>query len=62
MGEVIPFRRPKRSPKDQDGKALCRSGHHKWEIVQSQRFDVKQGKLVTVMRCARCNLTKSEAR
>jgi hypothetical protein len=61
MGDVIPFRKPRRSV-DQDGRALCRSGHHKWEIVQAQRFDVKQGRLVTVMRCVRCNAIKNESR
>ncbi len=62
MGDVIPFRRPRRSVDDQNGRALCRSGHHKWEIVQGQRFDVKQGRLVTVFRCKRCNAIKNEAR
>lgn len=62
MGNVIPFRRPRRNGADQDGRALCRNGHHKWEIVHAQRFDVKQGRLVTVLRCKRCNATKNEAR
>jgi hypothetical protein len=62
MGDVIPFRRPRRNAADQDGKALCRSGHHKWEIMHGQRFDVKQGRLVTVLRCKRCNAVKNETR
>jgi len=60
MGDVIPFRKPKRTG-SQDERALCRSGHHKWEIVHAQRFDVKQGRLVTVLRCKRCNAIKNEA-
>jgi hypothetical protein len=62
MGDVIPFRRRQRRSLDQQGRALCSSGHHKWEIVQAQRFDIKQGRLVTVFRCKRCNVTKNEAR
>lgn len=62
MGEVIPFRRRQRRAAAQEGQALCRSGHHKWEIVQAQRFDVKQGRLVTVFRCKRCSANKSVAR
>lgn len=61
MGDVIPFRRPKLTKKA-EGLALCKSGHHRWVILQSQKFDVKQGRLVTVYRCERCGVTKSEAR
>lgn len=61
MGEVIPFRRPRASEKHK-GDTLCRRGFHKWEIAQEQRFDVKQGCLVTVYRCARCGAEKNEAR
>lgn len=37
------------------GITLCQSGFHKWQTVAGQRFDVKQGKLVTTERCTRCN-------
>lgn len=37
------------------GITLCQSGFHKWQTVAGKRFDVKQGKLVTTERCARCN-------
>ena len=37
------------------GKTLCHHGFHKWKSVTAKRFDVKQGKLVTVERCIRCN-------
>lgn len=62
MSNIIPFSRTRRRRIKQEKRALCNSGHHKWEIVQSQRFDVKQGRLLTVLRCKRCNATKSEAR
>jgi hypothetical protein len=31
-------------------------------VVKENQFDVKQGKLVTLYRCARCGATKTEAR
>ena len=36
-----------------EGKTLCQSGFHKWVHVQ-QRFDVKEGRLVSAERCSRC--------
>jgi len=59
LGEVIPFKKPKLSEKHK-GKSLCKSGFHQWEVDREGRFDVKQGKLVTIYRCARCGATKSE--
>ena len=54
MSEVVPFRKP--SPKEKHkGKTLCRHGHHKWQVDKARQFDVREGKLVTVYRCARCN-------
>ena len=41
-------------------KTLCQNGHHKWQVDKKQQFDVKQGKLVTVYRCAHCQKTKKE--
>ena len=59
MGEVVTFK--KKSPKEKHkGKSLCRSGFHKWQIVKERQFDVKSGKLVTLMRCARCGKEKTE--
>ncbi len=46
-------RREKRQSKA-DGLTLCRSGFHKWQVEGGQRFDVKQGKLVTTECCVRC--------
>jgi hypothetical protein len=60
MGDILPFKRPKPSEKHK-GKTLCKSGFHKWVIQQDKRFDVKEGKLVTVYRCERCGETKIKA-
>jgi hypothetical protein len=61
MGDVLPFKKVKASEKHR-GKTLCRSGFHKWQVVTAQKFDVKQGKLVSVYRCTRCGATRNEAR
>lgn len=60
MGEVVKFKRPKLSEKHK-GKTLCKSGFHKWEIIQEKQFDVQQGRLVTLYRCIRCGATKNKA-
>ena len=57
MGDVLPFKKPTPHEKHK-GKTLCRSGFHKWVIVNDKKFDVKQGKLVTVYRCERCGEQK----
>ena len=59
MADILPFKRPKPSAKAQS-KTLCRSGFHKWKVVTSKQFDVKQGRLVTVSRCERCGKEKVE--
>lgn len=61
MGDVIRFRRPSAQEKHR-GNTLCRNGFHKWEPAKEQPFDVKQGKLVTLLRCRRCGATRTEAR
>lgn len=61
VAEIIPFKKPKLSEKHK-GKTLCKNGFHKWKISQSQQFDVKLGKLVTVYQCERCGAKKNEAR
>jgi hypothetical protein len=53
MSNVIPFKKPKASVKHQ-GKTLCRSGFHKWKADGSTKFDVKEGKLISIFRCERC--------
>lgn len=60
MGEVVQFKRPSAAEKHK-GKTLCRSGFHKWAVVQEKQFDVKQGKLVTLYRCQRCGEQKVKA-
>ena len=60
MVDIIPFK--KKSPAEKHkGKSLCRSGFHKWKIVTEKKFDVKQGKLVTVYQCTRCGKQKNKA-
>ena len=59
MADILPFKPPeKKKPK----KGLCQHGHHKWVICKEKQFDVKQGKLVTVLRCERCGKEKVETR
>lgn len=59
MGEVIKFRRP--SAKERaEGRTLCESGFHKWKVVTEKKFDVKQGRLVTLYRCTRCRKEKTK--
>lgn len=60
MAEVVPFR--KKSLKDKHkGKTLCRHGHHKWRVDKAKQFDVREGRLVTVYRCARCDTVRVKA-
>lgn len=59
MGEVIKFRRPPTADRSRD-QTLCRSGFHKWKPSPDKRFDVKRGKLVTLFRCERCGIQKTE--
>lgn len=53
MGDVVKFKRPPAAAKNR-GRTLCAHNFHKWEIVTKNRFDVRAGRLVTVLRCARC--------
>ena len=53
MGEIIKFRKPSLKEKA-EGKTLCQSGFHKWKVVTEKKFDVKRGKLVTLLQCERC--------
>jgi len=52
MSNVINLKKAKQ--RRADGKTLCSSGFHKWELLSGRRFDVKQGKLVSAERCIRC--------
>ena len=40
--------------------SLCENGHHRWVEDKTTKFDVKQGKLVTLLRCSRCGETKTQ--
>lgn len=44
-----------------EGKVLCDTGFHKWQVVTAAQFDVHQGKLVTVEACARCGIRRTRA-
>ena len=57
MGDVVRFKKRTLKQKHK-GKTLCKSGFHKWEIVQEKQFDVKQGKLVSYEKCKRCGKTR----
>jgi len=61
MGEVIRLKRPS-ARKKAEGKTLCKSGFHKWRVATERQFDVKQGRLVTLLRCERCGEQKTELR
>lgn len=60
VGEVIQFRRKR--PASGKKMGLCQHGFHKWSIWKDKQFDVKQGRLVTVLRCERCGIEKTELR
>ncbi len=59
MADILPFKKPAALKKGKTkGNTLCRQGHHKWKIVTENKFDVKQGRLVTVFECAYCGKRK----
>lgn len=60
MGDVIQFKK-KRLKDKHKGRTLCKSGFHKWEVVETP-FDVKKGKMLTRYRCSRCGDTKTESK
>ena len=59
MSNVISLRKAKQRRAER--KTLCTSGFHKWETLAAQRFDVKQGKLVTAEQCKRCGAQRVKA-
>jgi aspartate carbamoyltransferase regulatory subunit len=59
VGDVLEFKKPQKQIKKND--LMCRNGHHKWEVVSENQFDVKQGKLVTAYRCKYCGKKKARA-
>lgn len=60
MADILPFKRPKAGQKHR-GNTLCRHGFHQWTLEAERRFDVKQGRLVTVWRCSRCSAERIQA-
>jgi hypothetical protein len=54
VADVLPFRKKSLKEKHK-GETLCRHGHHKWEVDKAKQFDVREGRLVTVYRCRRCD-------
>lgn len=60
MGNIIQFKKPSLKSKHK-GSTLCKSGFHKWGIVETP-FDVKKGKMLTAYRCARCGETKTKSK
>ena len=66
MGDVIQFQTAKKSSskpsKKGEGRGLCRSGFHKWEVTKDSPFDVKKGRLVSGYTCLRCGAVKNEAK
>ena len=56
MAKILEFKKKKASSK---GKTLCANNHHKWKIETNSKFDVKQGKLVTVFKCERCGVKRN---
>ena len=61
MADILPFKKPKAKKVNPKGNTLCKQGHHKWRVVTSQKFDVKEGRLVTVYQCERCEQRKVKA-
>ena len=57
MGNVVKLNTVRRARLQDRAKSvtLCQSGFHKWKSVIGDRFDVKQGRLVTTERCERCH-------
>jgi hypothetical protein len=60
MADILPFKRPKAAQKHR-GNTLCRHGFHKWRLDTARKFDVKQGRLVTLYRCSRCGAERTQA-
>ncbi len=61
MGEIVSFSQAAKKAREKTrakGSTLCKNGFHKWKAVKETRFDVKQGKLVTLSRCERCGKEK----
>lgn len=62
-GNIIQLRkaRAERNNRRAEGRTLCDSGFHKWEVLAHTRFDVKRGMLVTTEQCARCGQQRTKS-
>lgn len=67
MADIINFQAKAKQLKSDKQKQqrkshiLCKNGHHKWKVVTENKFDVKQGKLVTCYKCEHCGKEKVKA-
>jgi len=63
VADILPFKnRQQRANERAEGRTLCRSGFHRWRVSGATRFDVRQGRLVTLERCERCGEERVTAR
>jgi len=51
----------KRAKSGVKSRGMCQHGFHKWKIWKDKQFDSKEGKLVTVYRCEKCEAQKVKA-
>tara|TARA_R110002073_G_scaffold334117_2_gene522989 strand:+ start:221 stop:412 length:192 start_codon:yes stop_codon:yes gene_type:complete len=58
---IVSFAKARKKQTEKNKLGMCQHGFHKWKIWQNKQFDSKQGKLVTVYRCERCNKEKVKA-
>lgn len=63
MSEVVSLDKRRKAILKAKGKraTLCGNGFHSWTLVKENRFDVKQGRLVTEFHCRRCGAVRTEA-
>lgn len=61
MDKPTDLNRYRKDRRKRRGKAstLCKSGFHKWTDDGRKQFDVKQGRLVSVQKCAHCGQTRT---
>ena len=59
MAKILNFKKPRAKDRNK-GKTLCLHDFHKWALVSERKFDVRQGRLVTLYRCQRCGKEKTE--
>ena len=58
MTKILAFKKPTLQEKNK-AKTLCLHNFHKWKVVSERKFDIKQGRLVTLLRCKRCGKEKT---